>query len=429
MRAGKGYVFLLTALLFYIGGPGYSQSITLKGVVLDSITKQPLPYATVAVKDNLLGTATNSDGHFILELPKTFSDSILICSYMGYKTYSTKVSALKSGGTILLVKEPFSLGEVTVTPDSPWDHVRKAMMSIPENYAEKPYMSRGYYSEYLSENNVFLKFSEAVVESWCPGYNGKEKIRTKILKARKIDNPGQIKFMRKKIEKSYAKEKKKTIKKGKTWEGEDSVDEEIISTTFGGPELILEKDPLRDTASFLDNEEHKEYIYEIAGYTKRYDQNVIIIGFHTKGVYDHRKVNGKIYISLKSNAIIAIDYHAKVKIPILLKPVLFVMGIGVKNPEITSLIQYRPVKDKWYLSDFSVDGSVLMIDKKLFRKNEESDFKLHISLVNEKFDFDNVKKIPDNERMKIDKPLYEQVEPDPDFWENYKVARPAGINE
>ncbi len=429
MRAGKGYVFLLTALLFSIGGYGYGQQITLKGIVLDSITKQPLPYATVAVKDNLLGTATNSDGQFILELPKTFSDSILLCSYMGYKTYSTKVSALEAGDTILLVKEPFSLGEVTVTPDSPWDYVRKAMMSIPKNYAEKPYMSRGYYSEYLSENEVYLKYSEAIVESWYPPYGKNDTIRAKVLKARRIDGLGHIKFKRKMIEKNYAKEKKRTERKGEEWEGKDNIDEEIISSTFGGPELILEEDPLRDTASFLNMKNRKYFIYEIAGYTWRYEQQVIIIGFKSKKIYEHQRMTGKVYISLASNAILAIDYNSEVKIPVLIKPVLFLFGIGIKNPQIHVYAQYRPVRGKWYLNDYTINAVFLLIDKKMFGKNEESGFKLHISLVNEKFDFDNVKKIPDNERMKIDKPLYEQVEPDPDFWENYKVARPAGINE
>jgi len=429
MNKRKGYIFLLTMLFFANIMMTNGQTVTLEGVVLDSMTMQPLPYATVAVKDNPMGTAAGIEGRFIMEVPVTFSDSTFLCSYMGYKTFEAKVSEFRPGDTILLVKEPISLEEVTVTPNTPWDYVWNAMRSIPENYASQPYMSTGYYSEYISENDVYLKFTEAVVESWCPAYAGKEKIRTKVLKARSIDNPGQISFKRKKIEKSYAKEKKKTLKKGKTWEGEDNIDAEIVSSTFGGPELILEKDPLRDIASFLNINEHKQYTYSIAGYTSQYGQKVIIIGFNAKGVYEHKKANGKIYISLESNAIIAIDYHAQIKVPVLLKPVLFVMGIGVKNPEIRSQIHYRPVKYKWFLNDFSIDGSVLLIDKKIFRKNEKSDFKLHISLVNEKFDFENVTKIPDDERIDTNKPLEEQVEPDPEFWKNYNVARPVEIRQ
>ena len=423
------FIFCFTVLFLLFAPAVSAQVITVKGVVVDSLTEEPLPYATIGIKDNVTGTAANRDGVFILEVPEGLADSVIFFSYMGYKTFETTVSALKGYVTIRLARESISLEEIKVMPWSPWDYVWNAMEHIPENYALKPYNTTGYYSEYLSENDVFLKFTEAVVETWYPPYGVKDSIRTKILKARSMDDPGQIKFMRKKLEKKYEKEKKKTVKKGKSWGGKETIDEEIISSTFGGPEKILEKDPLRDTASFLNIKNRKKFIYEIDGYTKRYGQQVIVIGYRSKGVFDHQRKHGKIFISLESGAILAIEYHTEVVVPVLARPVLFVMGIGIKNPHVNVFVQYRPVKGRWYVNDFTLDGEVLMVKKKIFGKNENSDFKIHMSLINGSFDFENVTKIPDEERIKDNVPLDQQAEPDPGFWENYKVARPVQIGE
>ena len=47
--------------------------------------------------------------------------------------------------------------------------------------------------------------------------------------------------------------------KGEEWEQGESIDEEILSSSFGGPEEVLGSDPLRDTASFLNIEFRKKY--------------------------------------------------------------------------------------------------------------------------------------------------------------------------
>ena len=41
---------------------------------------------------------------------------------------------------------------------------------------------------------------------------------------------------------------------------------------------------------------------------------------------------------------------------------------------------------------------------------------------------DKVVEIPVDERIDNDKPLEEQVDPDPQFWESYQVARPSRLS-
>ena len=54
---------VLTLFLFLtISIPLSAQQYILQGVVTDSLTKEPLPYASVRLKDTTEGTTTGSDG-------------------------------------------------------------------------------------------------------------------------------------------------------------------------------------------------------------------------------------------------------------------------------------------------------------------------------------------------------------------------------
>lgn len=53
----------------------------VQGTVVDSATGQPLVGVTLKVKSSTMGTATDADGHFSLNIPE---DAVLIVSYLGY---------------------------------------------------------------------------------------------------------------------------------------------------------------------------------------------------------------------------------------------------------------------------------------------------------------------------------------------------------
>ena len=73
-------------------------------------------------------------------------------------------------------------------------------------------MSQGYYSEYISENDIFLKFTEGVVQTYNPGYGVDEKSQSKVLHARARDDLGTLQFMREKLDKKWEKEKDNFLK-------------------------------------------------------------------------------------------------------------------------------------------------------------------------------------------------------------------------
>lgn len=407
----------------------YGQQVVIEGTVVDAESGQPLAFATIGIRGTSLGTATNSEGNFIISIPAGLEDSVLFCSYMGYKNFELQVKKAVGRQLVRLDKDTFTLDEVEIRPWQPWDYIWNAMQKIPENYPEQPFMTRGYYSEYMSENDVFLKFTEGVIETYNPAYGSDEKSQSRVIKARRGDDLGMLQFMRKKLEKKYARQKRKASKKGEEWEQKETIDEEIISASFGGPEEIISADPLRDTAAFLNPEFQKKFRYEIDGYTRYFGEQIIIIGFDTKGKYDHQRMTGKIYISLESDAIIAIEYDSELVIPAAVRPLIFVFGFGITNPEIHAMVHYKQVGGRWLLNDISIEGGTRLTDKKMFKKNDRSEFYIEMALINNQFDMQDVHQIAEDQRIDGDKPLEEQVEADPDFWQDFKVSRPSRLVE
>ena len=421
--------FLLIIALLTYSQISIAQSLIIEGLVVDANSDEPLPFAAVGVKGTYYGTATNSEGRFVISIPGNLRDSILFCTYMGYKDFELSIGEIDRKMRIEMKLATFTLDEIEIRPWEPWDYIWNAMQKIRDNYPQDAYMSTGYYSEYMSENDVFLKFTEGVVETYNPAYGDDIKSQSKVLKARRGEDLGSLQFMREKLDKKFEKEKRKAEKKGEEWEEEDSIDEEIISASFGGPEEVLSSDPLRDTASFLDIAHKKKYKYFIDGYSRFNGEQVIIIGFTSRGKYEHQRQNGKIFISLENDAIMSIEYNSEVVIPAIAKPILFVMGLGIENPELYATIHYKPIGNHWYLNNFSIAGGAKLTKKKMFKKNERSQFDIEMALIINKFDFDRVQEIPEDERIDNDKPLEEQVDPDPIFWKTYKVVRPLRLSE
>jgi len=83
----------------------------VSGTVLDSASREPLGSASVFCQNTTLGTATNKQGEFTLNLKSGGYD--LVFSYTGYKTQTIRVSD-NNTLEVLMVKEEKSLGEVVL---------------------------------------------------------------------------------------------------------------------------------------------------------------------------------------------------------------------------------------------------------------------------------------------------------------------------
>lgn len=78
-------------LLFLFVAAAYSQGYTIKGRVIDRLSRQPIEYANVLVvggNNNGVGAATDMDGNFVIEKVKPGICQLSV-SYLGYKSVIT----------------------------------------------------------------------------------------------------------------------------------------------------------------------------------------------------------------------------------------------------------------------------------------------------------------------------------------------------
>ncbi len=102
--------FFLLLFLLSLAGLGNAQFL-VTGTVLDSASREPLNGTSVFCQNTTLGTATNKQGEFSLNLKSGGYD--LVFSYTGYVTQTVRVTE-NNKLEILLLKEEKSLGEVVL---------------------------------------------------------------------------------------------------------------------------------------------------------------------------------------------------------------------------------------------------------------------------------------------------------------------------
>ena len=113
-----------------IGDPlniGRYSTATLKGRILDGKNGEPLVGAVVFHNQTGIGTTTDSEGRYEIELPT--GDHTLQISFMGYEVLSQKIKLIENGKTDFeLFEESHKLDEVTVKGDD--TKASKAQMSM-----------------------------------------------------------------------------------------------------------------------------------------------------------------------------------------------------------------------------------------------------------------------------------------------------------
>ncbi|HMT74465.1 MAG TPA: carboxypeptidase-like regulatory domain-containing protein [Chitinophagaceae bacterium] len=88
---------------------------SVRGVVLDSATREPLNAASVFCQNTTIGSTTNKQGEFYISLKPGAYD--LIISYTGYQTQTIRVTE-QTKLEVLMLKEDKSMGEVIIKSSS-----------------------------------------------------------------------------------------------------------------------------------------------------------------------------------------------------------------------------------------------------------------------------------------------------------------------
>lgn len=169
------YVFFL---LFGLNLSVAQQTEFVNGRLIDSKTQEPIPFASIRVKNNSKGLISNFDGGFKIPLElKKIGDTLEISS-LGYKSKEVLLSKLSMDtlNTIRLLEDVEALDEVVVTKSkkgkrrSANEIVGLAVSKIPQNFPTVPFSYVGYYRDYQLKDGNYLNLNEAILAIFDPGF-------------------------------------------------------------------------------------------------------------------------------------------------------------------------------------------------------------------------------------------------------------------
>ena len=118
-RSGKVTgLYLASALLFFAANAFASpaEKNDIKGYVIDQESGEALPYANIVITGTQIGTATNTDGYFIINAPAQVCS--LTIHYIGYRKQQIVIDNIKSGAKVV---QAYTEAEVESESESEWN--------------------------------------------------------------------------------------------------------------------------------------------------------------------------------------------------------------------------------------------------------------------------------------------------------------------
>ncbi|MBN2524021.1 MAG: carboxypeptidase-like regulatory domain-containing protein [Bacteroidales bacterium] len=418
----KSVFFAIAINMLISTGVLYCQSyIQVNGRVVDSLTHKPLPYTTIRIVGTTQGIITNEKGYFQILIPDSLRNKDLNFSFMGYNSYRKSISSLKNKTNLIsLSQSKFKIREVIIRQNTPEMIIKKAIRRIKDNYPDKPYASNGYYREVLKENNNYIQYLEAYLNTYNFAYLDTTQTQVKVVEAHTRDDLQSIHFMQKEVKSRYKRIEKRAKRKG---EKVEDLDEATLKILFGGPHRILGTDPIRYRFQALDSNQMKKFIYTFEKDEIMDGRELYNIAFKSKRKIDYMKFSGTIYIDKESFAIVKMAMNGEFIMPFYAKPFLQAAGLSIEISNLKIDHQYTSQNDKWYLYKSMLTGDSYFAKQRIAKENEYSHFEIEHAFVSTEAKFENVKPIPKKDQL-IHKSFSELLkEYNPDFWSTHnKIA-------
>ena len=189
MKSGNfGYIalFIVFASTGVFAQSNNSDYNEFRGKIVDRVTNTPLSFCNVLVSGLNIATVTNTDGEFLLKVPKIHQDVKLIVRHIGFNSRTIGLNELISlKGVIALEQAAFQLPQIDVLTRDANMLVRTMYEKVPENYPVQEMFMTAFYRESIRRNRNYVSLSEAVVDIHKQPYNAYRNDLAKLYKARK----------------------------------------------------------------------------------------------------------------------------------------------------------------------------------------------------------------------------------------------------
>ncbi len=421
MKSYQKTVFFAFLFLLFSFPISAQNTFLIKGKVIDSETKELLPFASIGIEGTSVGTASNSAGYFEFRLNSNWLDErknkFIVCSFVGYQSFKITVSEAylysQKNQLVFELKPSESLKEVTISSKGipKVDKIMKQVIkNLPKNYPQTPYNADFFYREYLKDSTVYVRLVEAALHvydkrSYVPIiYNYKNKATGRIeIKNLEEDYFAQVKERRASYD--YSKSK--------------------INNFFIDVEYGTKYNWIRKNQFIFDEEMYERFDYELINLTSLAGKTVYEIAFSYNGTIDRfRKLKGKLFVNEEDFAVLQLHfsylpigtmggYNAKER---------YGYNIYLENEEHFYFQKYGEKDKERYL----VSYQSLRSTEKYYESSEafeESVSEYFVEQLTVNVNLEN----PVSQELQEDSKLKE-ITYNPVFWENYTILADSPLN-
>jgi len=251
----------------------WSEPHSIRGIVKDSETQEPLPFAHVVIGQVI--SLTNIDGEFVID-PHESTDRVpLQVSVMGYELSTTKIENPSKFLTVYLKSSTMHLDEVTIVSGDALMH--NVFNRFHLNYEMSQKNMLGYYKEDLLDLDSMYYLAEGIVDIYVP---------PNVEFEHALVNP--------------IRTRKKVFRE---------MDEDHIYVKGNASDMA--QSSIWRKGSFLNPKNRKNYDFIYAGASNIGDKEVLIVEFEPKN--SKGDTQGKIYIEEETLAVVKLEYHPLIK--------------------------------------------------------------------------------------------------------------------
>jgi hypothetical protein len=156
----------------------------LKNKIVDFSTLMPIESASIYVKNTTIGTVSNEDGKFVLQVPNELQSDTLIISSIGYKSFKIPVQEFNNAEEVYLEEDIASLDEIVLIaenrPKTGNDIVLRAIERLSENLPDSAYIQKGFLRHTERNAKEFKWLIESAITVYDSGYSSSSEDLLKI---------------------------------------------------------------------------------------------------------------------------------------------------------------------------------------------------------------------------------------------------------
>ena len=367
----------------------------IKGRVINKKNKRALAYASIGLRGKAIGTISNIDGEFLLNLQEKYFKDTLTFSFIGFKNTEIPINKIKSDKINVELKEDFiSLQEVVIRNTDPLALLKSSINKFDQNYPNHPSLLTAFYRESVSKNRNYMIYLESILDIYKSSYQSTNRLdMAKVFQSRKIYDSNRL--------------------------------DTVSLRLKGGVEGCLQLDIVKNKIDFLNPENFHLYNFHLADISSFNNHPVYIIHFQPKAKLQYPLMQGDLYIDTRSLAIIRAEFSFPITRVGETRHRFIVQKSSktkVRPLRIEYTVSYKNINGKYYLNHTKGNLKFKVRHKrKFFAKTFETSFEMAVTQV----DTINIERFKYRERLRPNTVMSRSRLPyDASFWGTQNYIEP-----